>query len=171
MRRVLVAAICLLAAYPAAAQTVQATLTGKILDTSGAGGPNVPVQVKNIDTNQITQAPTDRGGEYTAPFLQPGKYSVTVEAPGFKKLVRDNLVLNIAQTVTLDLTLEVGGVTEQVTVSAEAPLLETSKADRGGVIDRERVHELPLNGRNPFMLAKLVGGVNFNGPPIWDRPL
>ena len=56
-----------------------------------------------------------------------------------------------------------GALSEQVTVSAEAPLLETSKADRGGLIDRERVHELPLNGRNPFMLAKFVGGVNFNG--------
>src|SRR6266496_1593413 len=173
MRRVSIVALlsfCLLAAGPLAAQTVQATLTGKVLDTSGAGVPNVPVQVKNVDTNQVTQAPTDRGGQYAAPFLPPGPYSITVEAPGFKKLVRDNLVLNIAQTVTLDLTLEVGGVTEQVTVTADAPLLETSKADRGGVIDRERVHELPLNGRNPFMLAKLVGGVNFNGQIIWERP-
>jgi hypothetical protein len=132
--------------------------------------PNVTVSVKNVDTNQVTQALSDRGGEYNAPFLAPGRYSATVEAPGFKKLVRDNLVLNIAQTMTLDLTLDVGGVTEQVTVTAEAPLLETSKADRGGVIDRERVHELPLNGRNPFMLAKLVGGVNFNGQIIWERP-
>src|SRR6185503_9785547 len=122
------------------------------------------------ETNQLTSTVTNSAGQYTTPYLQPGKYSISVEAPGFKKLVRDNLVLNIAQTVTLDLTLEVGGVTEQVTVTAEAPLLETSKADRGGVIDRERVHELPLNGRNPFMLAKFVGGVNFNGQPIWERP-
>jgi len=163
-------ALCLLLAVPVAAQNVQATLTGRILDTSGAGVSNVPVQVRNVETNQLAATVTNSAGQYTTPYLQPGQYSITVEAPGFKRLVRDNLVLNIAQTLTVDLTLEIGGVTEQVTVSAEATLLETSKADRGGIIDRERVHELPLNGRNPFMLAKLVGGVNFNGQPIWERP-
>src|ERR1051326_6874317 len=133
MHRVSIATIlgfCLFAAGPLAAQTTQATINGRITDTSGAGVPNVTVSVKNVDTNQVTQALSDRGGEYNAPFLAPGRYSATVEAPGFKKLVRDNLVLNIAQTMTLDLTLDVGGVTEQVTVTAEAPLLETSKADR-----------------------------------------
>jgi hypothetical protein len=173
VRNALAAAIlCTLTvvANPAMAQTVQATLTGRVLDSSGAAVANVPVLVKNVDTNQVTRALTEAGGKYTAPFLPPGKYSVTVEAPGFKRLVRENLILNISQTATVDLTLEVGGVTEQVTVTAETPLLETAKADRGGVIDRERVHELPLNGRNPFMLAKLVAGVNFNGQLIWERP-
>ncbi len=165
-----IAVLCLFLAAPLVAQTVQATITGRVLDSSGAGVPGAPVQVKNIETNQVTALVSDRGGQYTAPYLRPGTYSITVEAPGFKKLLRENLVLNIAQTVTVDLTLEVGGVTEQVTVSADAPLLETAKADRGGIIDRERVHELPLNGRNPFMLAKLVGGVNFNGQIIWERP-
>ena len=162
--------LCLLLAVPLAAQNVQATLNGRIQDPSGAGVPNVPVQVRNVETNQITSTVTNSTGQYTAPYLQPGQYSITVEAPGFKKLLRDNIVLNIAQTLTIDLTLEVGGVAEQVTVTADTTLLETSKADRGGIIDRERVHELPLNGRNPFMLAKLVGGVNFNGQPIWERP-
>src|SRR5262245_4471931 len=173
MRRapmVAILALCLAGAVPLAAQTVQATVSGRVLDPSGAGVPNVPVQVRNVETNRITRVQTEAGGQYTAPFLPPGSYSITVEAPGFKKLVRDNLVLNISQTATVDLTLEVGGVTEQVTVTADTPLLETAKADRGGIIDRERVHELPLNGRNPFMLAKFVGGVNFNGQIIWERP-
>src|SRR6185503_13008004 len=138
MRRltgVAIAALCVLLAAPLSAQTVQATLMGRVLDSSGGGVPGAPVQVKNVETNQVTALVTDRGGQYTAPYLRPGTYTILVEAPGFKKLVRDNLVLNIAQTVTMDLTLEVGGVTEQVTVSADAPLLETSKADRGGIID------------------------------------
>src|ERR1041384_2548048 len=163
-------ALCLLPAAPMAAQSVQATLMGRVLDPSGAGVPNVGVQVRNVETNQVTSTVTNSAGQYTAPYLQPGQYSVTVEAPGFKKLVRDKLALNIAQTATVDLTLEVGGVTDQVTVTAEAAVLDTAKADRGGLIDRERVHELPLNGRNPFMLAKLVSGVNFNGQPIFERP-
>ena len=131
-----------LLAVPLAAQSVQATLTDRVLDSSGAGVPNVPVQVENVDTNQLTSTVTNSAGQYTTPHLQPGRYSITVEAPGFKKLVRDSLFLNIAQTLTVDLALEVGGGNERVTVTGEAPLIETSKADRGGIIDRERVHEL-----------------------------
>ena len=82
-------AVCVLFAGCMAAQTVQATLTGRVTDTSGGGVPNVTVQVRNVETNQLTSVLTDRTGQYTAPYLQPGQYSVTVEAPGFKKLLRD----------------------------------------------------------------------------------
>ena len=104
------------------------------------------------------------------PFLKPGTYSVAVEAPGFKKLVREGVSLSVGDTVGLDITLEVGAVTEQVTVTAEAPLLETAKADRGTLVDQQTVAEMPLNGRNPFMLAKIAAGVNFNGTVIYQRP-
>src|SRR5690349_6075969 len=124
--------LCVLA-VPIAAQSVQATVTGRVLDSSGAGVPNVAVEARNVDTNAVTATLTNSTGQYTTPYLQPGRYSVSVEAPGFKKLIRDNLVLNIAQTLTLDLALEVGAATEQITVNAESPLLETSKADRGGI--------------------------------------
>jgi hypothetical protein len=97
-------------------------------------------------------------------------YSITVEAPGFKKFVRENLVLSVGDTVDVDVALEVGAVTEELTVAAESPLLETAKADRGTPIDQQSVAELPLNGRNPFMLAKIVAGVNFNGTVIYQRP-
>src|SRR5947209_1223135 len=70
----------------------------------------------------------------------------------------------------MDITLEVGAVTEQLTVTAEAPLLETAKADRGTLVDQQTVAEMPLNGRNPFMLAKIAAGVNFNGTVIYQRP-
>lgn len=154
----------------AIAQTAQATLNGRVLDSSGATVPNVTIQVTNVETNQAIRAATDDTGNYSAPFLRPGLYSLTVEAAGFKKFVRTGLALGVNQVVSVDTVLEVGSQTEQVTVSAEAPLLETSNADRGGVIDQARVLELPINGRNPFMLSRLVAGVSFIGVAQWIRP-
>ncbi|MGH9722737.1 MAG: carboxypeptidase regulatory-like domain-containing protein, partial [Bryobacteraceae bacterium] len=151
-------------------QSAQSTLTGRILDPSGAAVPSVVVQVINTETSQTTNAVTDAAGKYTAPFLRPGEYSVSIETPGFKKTTRGGLTLGVNQVMTVDVTLEVGQVSEQVTVTGEAPLLETSNADRGGVIDRERIHELPINGRNPFMLGRLVAGVSFSGQLVWERP-
>ncbi|MBL8223270.1 MAG: hypothetical protein JNL62_28810, partial [Bryobacterales bacterium] len=74
------------------------------------------------------------------------------------------------QTATLNITLEVGAVSDQITVTSEVPLLETAKADRGTVIDRRSVQEFPLNARNPFMLSMLVAGVQYNGNAIYQRP-
>jgi hypothetical protein len=95
---------------------------------------------------------------------------MTAEATGFKKFLRENLVLSVGATIQADVSLELGAVSEQVLVTSEAPLLETAKADRGTLVDQQSVAELPLNGRNPFMLAKIVAGVNFNGAVIYQRP-
>jgi Carboxypeptidase regulatory-like domain len=159
-------------AFPAAvfAQGVDATLKGRVSDSSGAAAPGVKVEVKNTGTNIASQTLTDSAGQYTVPFLKPGSYSVAVEAPGFKKFVREGLSLSVGDTVDLDIALEVGAVTEQLTVTGEAPLLETAKADRGTLVDERTVAEMPLNGRNPFMLAKIAAGVNFNGTVIYQRP-
>jgi hypothetical protein len=152
------------------AQDFRATLTGRVLDTSKAAIPNAKVQVKNLGTNEVVTVTTDDEGNYKAPFLNPGNYSVTVEVTGFKRFVREGLALSISQVATIDITLEPGAITEQVTVQGEAPLIESANADRGGVIDRQSVVELPLNARNPFMLGMLTAGVNFNGAAIWQRP-
>jgi hypothetical protein len=151
-------------------QTAQATLTGRVLDSSNAAVPNATVEVVNTETNQVVRVLADATGTYAAPFLRPGTYSVSVESPGFKKFSRSGLALGVNQVMTVDVLLELGAITEQVTITAEAPLLETSNADRGGVIDTERVHELPINGRNPFMLGRLVAGVSFSGQAVWERP-
>ena len=152
------------------AQGVQGSITGRVTDPSGAATPGVKVEMKNTGTNQTVTTVTDSIGQYTAPFLSPGTYSVTVEAPGFKKFVRENLAIQVGETITADVSLVVGSVTEALTVTAESPLLEVAKADRGTLVDQESVRELPLNGRNPFMLAKIVAGVNFNGTVIYQRP-
>lgn len=171
MRRLSVfATITLLLPAVLLGQEFRATLTGRVLDSTQAAVPGATVQATNTGTNEVTTATTDATGNYTIPFLRPGTYTVTAEAAGFKKFVQEGLVLQVAQAATLNISLEVGAVTEQVTITAEAPLLETARADRGGVIDRQRVHELPLNGRNPFLLGAMVAGVNFWGAAIWQRP-
>ena len=163
-------ACLMLFASIAMAQDFRATITGRVTDSNKAAIPSAQVQVKNIGTNEITSATTDSEGNYKAPFLRPGSYSVIVEATGFKRAVRDKVELVISQVATLDFTLETGAISEQVTVQGDAPVIETATADRGGVIDRQKVIELPLNARNPFMLGVLTAGVNFNGASIWQRP-
>ena len=103
-------------------------------------------------------------------MLPPGSYSVTVAVAGFKQQTRSGLTLNVAQAATLDFKMEIGAVTQEVTVRAEAPILEQATADRGGLVDAEAVAEYPLNGRNPYMLGMLVPGVDFNGEAAWQRP-
>ncbi len=173
MTRRLVALVCLgvfLVPATILAQEFRATVNGRVIDPSSAAVPNATVTIKNVATNEVATATTDPSGNYTIPFLRPGTYDLSAEAPGFKKQTHEGLVLNVGQAATINITLQVGAVTESVTVTAEVPLLETAKADRGLVIDSQRVREFPLNARNPFMLSLLTAGVNFNGNIIYQRP-
>jgi hypothetical protein len=128
--------------------------------------PEGMVQVTNIATNEVAVARTDRQGTYTLPLLTPGTYRLTAQALGFKKYIRENIVLNVGDVSGVDIAMEVGQASESITVTAEAPVLETENADHGLVIDQKRVTELPLNARNPFMLAILSAGVNFRQPDL-----
>src|SRR5688572_12175900 len=154
----------------AGAQDFRATLTGRVIDSSNAAIPGVTVQVRNTGTNEVITVISDDQGNYKAPLLKPGTYSISAELTGFKKYQREGIELNISQVATADIVLEVGQLSEQVTVTAGAEILELSTADRGSVIDNQQVREFPLNARNPFMLGILVAGVNFNGASIWQRP-
>ncbi|MBL8188816.1 MAG: TonB-dependent receptor [Acidobacteria bacterium] len=161
--------LCLLSAL-AVAQEFRATVTGRVLDQNKAAVPNATVTVRNQATNEAVTATTSSEGNYSIPFLRPGIYTITVEAPGFKKFVRDKQELQVSQTATIDVNLEVGATSETVTITAEVALLEETKADRGNVIENRRIVELPLNARNPFMLATLTPGITYNGPAIYQRP-
>jgi hypothetical protein len=152
------------------AQDFRATITGRITDANRAAIPGAQVHIKSIGTNDVTTMTTDSEGNYKVPFLRPGAYSITVEVTGFKKATRDNVELVISQVATIDFALEPGNVSESVTVQGDVTVIETATADRGAVIDRQKVIELPLNARNPFMLGVLTAGVNFNGASIWQRP-
>jgi len=149
----------LLAAAPLAAQEFRGTITGTITDRQGAVVPNATVEVRNLDTNVLQNVQTNESGVYVAPFLIPGRYSVSAAAPGFKKAVRELVNLHVGAKVQVDLVLEVGGTTETITVTAEAELLETATASKGQLVDSAKVRDLPLLGRNPFMLAATTTGV------------
>ncbi|MFL6211276.1 MAG: TonB-dependent receptor domain-containing protein [Pyrinomonadaceae bacterium] len=171
LRRALaLAAFVLALALPSFAQEFRATLTGHISDPAGAAVPGAIVTVKNQQTNVETSTTTTGEGDYTIPLLQPGKYTATVQAPGFKQASSDTVELHTADKATFDVQLEVGGVGEVVNVNADAPLLEADTASRGQVIESARVAELPLVGRNPLNLATLAPGVTFNGNPQFNRP-
>src|SRR5712691_5235015 len=119
----------------ASGQEFRATVNGRVTDPSGLAVPGVTVIVQNLQTNEAASAVTGDAGNYAIQFLRPGVYSVTAELPGFKKFMRDQVTLSVGQTATIDVQLEVGEVTEAVTVTSEAPLLDESKADSGMVIE------------------------------------
>ena len=151
------------------AQEFRATVNGRVTDASGAAVPGVTITARNPQTNETATATSNEEGNYAIPFLKPGTYLITAEASGFKKTTQEQL-LEVSQTATINLQLQVGDVTEVVTVTSDTALLDESKADRGLVIDNTRVTELPLNARNPFMLSTLAPGITYNGPAIYQRP-
>jgi hypothetical protein len=161
--------LCLMS-FVALGQEFRATITGRVLDQNKAAVASATVTVRNPKTNEAVAVTTNAEGVYNVSFINPGVYSITVEAAGFKKYVRDNQELQVGQTASIDVALEVGAASETVTITGDAPLLEETKADRGNVIENRRIVELPLNARNPFMLATLTPGITYNGPAIYQRP-
>jgi hypothetical protein len=164
------AALVLVLAGAATAQEFRATVRGRVVDSSQGALPGATVNVVNQDTNEVATATTNQEGAYTIPFLRPGRYTLTVEMSGFQKFTRSDMTLQVGQTAEINVTMPVAGVAEEVTVLSEAPLLETSRADRGTVIDSARIAELPLQSRSPMALAVLVAGVNYNAQAIYLRP-
>ncbi len=162
--------LCLLACCALSAQEFRATITGRVTDASGGAIPGAVVQAKNVATNEVTSATSDTQGTYNIPFLRPGDYILTVEAKGFKRYVREGLTLQVGQVAGLTVSMEVGDVSQSIEITAEVPLLDTEKADRGVVVDSQRVAELPLNARNPYLLGAMMSGVTFRGAAIWQRP-
>ncbi len=113
------------------AQQDAATLTGEVRDSSGAVVSGAIVTVINVATNIGVTIVTSERGTYTAPGLRPGNYSVTVEAPGFGKMVRSGLTLQVAQVARVDVTLQPSGLNETVQVTGATPLLDTQTSSRG----------------------------------------
>src|SRR5947207_15296546 len=129
--------LCLLASQ-AFSQEFRSTISGHVLDSSGGAVPNVKIQVVNMATNETTRATSDSAGAYSIPLLRPGDYKLTATATGFKQFVRDQVTLEAAKLMGLDINLEVGNVTETVEVTASAAVLETQSASRGGVVNTQQ---------------------------------
>jgi hypothetical protein len=149
----------LLACSISHAQNATGTIVGTVRDPSGAVVPNVEVRITNEQTNQGTSFKTDSMGNYTAPLLRPGVYSVSAEASGFHRFLASGLVLQVDQTARVDIAMQVGDVSQTVEVTGAAALLQTENATMGAVIDDRKIVELPLNGRSFIDLALLSPGV------------
>ncbi len=154
------AAIVLAALCLAPKLDAQAGATGKILgtvtDSTGAIVPNATVTVTNVETGARVRLKTSSAGDYQAPSLNPGSYSVSVEMPGFEKSQTDAFTLAVDQSVRVAVTLRPGAVTETVHVEAQALSLDTASSAIGQLVSQKQVEELPLNGRN-FMQLLLLG--------------
>ena len=143
----------------AQSQALNGQIEGVVTDASGAAIPNAAVTVRNVDTGTQRQVTSDEAGVYRAPILPLGSYRVTVEAPNFKRLVREGITLTAGQTATVDLSLEAGGVAETVTITANSPIADVGKIDVGRVLDTREVQNLPLVSRNPYNYSLLQANV------------
>jgi hypothetical protein len=155
----------LVAAAVMPAQQGQGVIYGTVTDPSGAPVAGAPVTVTNTDTNVSTNAVTGEQGDYVTPNIAVGSYRVSVSQPGFKALVRSGIVLQVGQRAEVNLHLAVGEVSEKVEVTGNAPLVDTSGATIGNVIENKRISELPLNGRNVLALMFLAPNVKSQAGP------
>jgi hypothetical protein len=149
----------LLAAPFAMAQLPTATVLGVVKDSTGAVVPDANVTVRNLDTGQTRTGVTSADGSYRLPALPVGNYEVRVEHIGFQAAVQSGLTLSVSQEAVVNFALQVGAMEQTVSVTADAPLVNTTTGSLGGLVDEQRVADLPLNGRNFIDLTLLQTGV------------
>lgn len=139
-------------------QTETARIQGTVTDASNAAVAGATVTITDLGTNRQTTAQTDSDGSFTILSLQPGRYQIEVGQTNFKT-VKQEVTLTVAQNATVNFVLEAGDVSETVTITTDAPLVESTTSSIGAVIDGQQAVELPLNGRNVLELARLTPGV------------
>src|SRR5438093_1854226 len=161
---VAVALLAWLSPRPAAAQAVSGTIFGTVYDSSGAALPGATVTLANTATGLTRSVVSDPKGEYTAPSLPTGTYSVTAEMSGFKKTSMSNVHVGVDQKIRTDFKLELGQMTEAVTIQAETPLVQTGSSDLSVTVEGKTIESLPLNGRNFVNLTRTIPGVVRGNP-------
>ncbi len=142
------------------AQTTRGTILGTVTDQSGAVMPGVTVTVRETSTGLTRTDTTNNSGDYLMPELPVGPYTVEAVKQGFVKVERSGLTLQVDQKMRVDISMQVGQVTQQLVVESTAPVIATDSATVGNVVDNKKVTELPLNGRNFLQLNLLVPGAN-----------
>src|SRR5262245_24178684 len=155
----LAALMALIAGAVALGQTTTATLSGVVKDASGALVPDVKITAKNADTGATRETKTDDGGRYSPTNLGPGQYEVRAERTGFKTAAQSGVTLTVGGATVLDLSIQIGEVTELVEVKQEEPLIEPTKAELSRVVNERSIESLPIIGRNFVDFAKLASGV------------
>ena len=159
LTRVMVALALVLASTSADAQMTTGSIGGRITDIQGGALPGVLVEARNVETGFLRSHVTDSSGVYHLAALPAGSYDLVAELAGFRRVEARNVVVNVSRDHVLDLTLPLAGVAQDVTVTAAAPLLSTTTASVGEVVDLARIQGLPLNGRQFANLAATVPGV------------
>src|SRR6185503_3588288 len=139
--------------------STSASLTGRIIDPSKAVLVDAKVAAISPGTNVRYEITSNGSGEYYLANLPPGSYRIEVEKPGFKKLIKPDVVLHVQDALKIDFELSIGTVSESMTVEAGAPLVNTESGTVSTVIDRTFVENLPLNGRSFQTLIALTPGV------------
>lgn len=144
-------------------QETRSTLTGRVTDSTGAIVPHARIAVTNLDSGAKASLLSNSAGEYTVPFLVPGPYRIAVTSDGFKSFVHTGIKLQTQQTVTENVVLEVGAANQSITVSADAPLVDTATASTGQVLTSDELADLPSNGRSPLGFARNAYGAVAKG--------
>ena len=169
MRRLtsVILTVLLLASVPAFGQGTRGSLSGVVKDPNSAAIAGATITLKNSGTGEEAKATSNAQGAFAFPSLAPGKYSATIEAAGFKKTELTEVTIEVAQPAALEVSLEVGAVTEQVTVTGTAQeVINTSTPTLSKTISSKQVQDLPLLTRNPLDLARLQAGIAVNGTNI-----
>lgn len=148
-------AVLLLAAAALGAQETRGFISGRVLDASGAVVPRATVTARHQATNVKVTAASNEQGSYLLPYLPPGSYKLTAQANGFKTYTREGVELRMDDRLQIDITLELGAISESVTVSAETPLLQATNASLGQVIEQRSLTDLPVLHSNPMLLMQL----------------
>jgi hypothetical protein len=159
MRIRLLAVLFTVSVWSLQAQDTRGTISGTVTDPQGAHVVGAKVVVTNTGTNVSTPLTTNTSGYYEAPLQPAGQYQVTVEASGFKKTVRSNLVLTMGEQIKIDIQLEVGAVNESITITAESPILDTSTVTTGKALTTREIMDLPVMTNDLVLLARVAAGV------------
>ncbi|HET9703198.1 MAG TPA: carboxypeptidase-like regulatory domain-containing protein, partial [Vicinamibacterales bacterium] len=144
---------------PGWAQSTAATVSGSVVDEQKGALPGATVSIRNVESGQVRTAVSDARGAFQIVGLPPGRYELSAELSGFARTVRSDITLTVAQELTLSMALRVATLEEAVTVTAELPLVETTRSALGTTITTSEIEELPIAGRNFATLAQLTPGV------------
>src|SRR5262245_49039910 len=164
-----IAVLAVLVSTPLAyGQSAQGGLRGVVKDPQGVI-PGVTVTLTNEGNNTTRETVTNGVGEYSFPAIDPGRYSVKASVPGYKTFERKGITIGVQSFVGLDITLEVGALEETITVTGESPLIETTNASTGDVLDTKTLETIPTAGRSVFLMANLQPTVQTSGNAHWNR--
>jgi hypothetical protein len=151
-------------------QEFRATISGRVIDPQDAGIAGAKIIATQIGTEAKFEAVSAADGLYTIPFVPPGTYRLTSEMAGFKRYLRDNFVVGSNERLAVDIRMEAGAATETISVTSEAPVLQSASASIGQVISSAQIENMPVSGRTPLALAQLAFGVVPSTDPRFTRP-